>query len=113
MDTYPTEDFLERSTAASRLRAAGPGWGKYLTPGSSIDLKVSHNELFFLVNIYPFFTCLPLQLDLIIQIFEFANLFLKEKKHLLDMKAFIISKQIPTKQKKSRKHKTMLVKIRN
>ena len=47
MDTYPTEDFLERSTAASRLRAAGPGWGKYLTPGSSIDLKVSHHELFF------------------------------------------------------------------
>ena len=47
VDTYPTEDFLERSTAASRLRAAGPGWGKYLTPGSSIDLKVSHHELFF------------------------------------------------------------------
>ena len=47
LDTYPTEDFLERSTAASRLRAAGPEWGKYLTPGSSIDLKVSHHELLF------------------------------------------------------------------
>ena len=35
----PDEDFLERSTAASRLRAAGPGWGRYLTPGSIIVLQ--------------------------------------------------------------------------
>ena len=41
MDTYPTDDFLDKSTAASRLRAAGPGWGRYRTPGSSIDLKHS------------------------------------------------------------------------